>query len=67
MVHCGEWVHGTPKSFSDLFRLKVKVCDAKSLLNWMLLWEKLGIKKSEVMRITWPDNSMQRILHGLFC
>lgn len=59
LVHCGPWIHGRPKSFTDLFLLKMKVCRAKELVNWEYLGEKFGIKKDEMLRIAWADNFTQ--------
>lgn len=55
-VRCGPWIYGKPKCFSDLFRLKIQVCRAKELVDWVYLRWKFGIKKDEMMRIAGADN-----------
>lgn len=58
-VRCEPWIHGRPESFSDLFRVKLQVCRAKELVDWVYLRRKYRIKKDEMLRIAWVDNSAQ--------
>lgn len=60
-VRGGPWIDGRPECFSDLFRLKIQVCQAKELVDWVYLRWKYGIKEDEMLRIGWVDNSSKTV------
>ena len=51
IVRCGLWVHGRPRRISDLFRLHLKITEAKELVPWMDL---KGVKRRKMLRIKSP-------------
>lgn len=50
-VRCGPWVYGRPRRISDLFRLHLKITEAKELVPWMDL---KGFKKEKMLCIKRP-------------
>ena len=53
IVRCGSWVYGRPRRISDLFRLHMKINEAKELVPWKDLVMK-GIKREKMLRIQRP-------------
>lgn len=54
VVRRGSWIGGTPKCMRDHFWLHIKICRAKELVPWVLLWEMKQIRKENMLRIAWP-------------
>jgi hypothetical protein len=54
IVRCGPWVYGYPESIKELTLLQIKVCKAKELVNWTYVGNNFGLKKEDMMRLSWP-------------
>lgn len=54
IVRCGPWIHGCIKSMQELFSLHIKVCHAKETVNWAYLGKKFGLRKENMLRLSWP-------------
>ncbi|KAJ6101884.1 hypothetical protein N7486_004311 [Penicillium sp. IBT 16267x] len=54
IVRCGPWIHGCTESVQELFTLHIKVCLAKEMVNWPYLGKKFGLKKENMLRLSWP-------------
>ena len=54
IVRCGPWIHGRTDCVQELFLLHIKICRAKEMVNWDYLENKFGLRKENMLRLSWP-------------